>query len=57
MIYAPGLQTGLRRVKTLPGIREAIENRRWDEARQYVGVVSHVLNAYSARLDRAMAVR
>jgi N-acetylated-alpha-linked acidic dipeptidase len=54
MIYAPGLHTGYG-VKTLPGIREAIEERRWDEANQYMGVVSHALNAYSARMDRAIA--
>jgi N-acetylated-alpha-linked acidic dipeptidase len=52
MIYAPGLHTGYG-VKTLPGIREAIEERRWDEANHYVGVVSRALNAYSERLDRA----
>jgi N-acetylated-alpha-linked acidic dipeptidase len=54
MIYAPGLHTGYG-VKTLPGIREAIEERRWDEANQYMGVVSRALNAYSARMDRAIA--
>jgi N-acetylated-alpha-linked acidic dipeptidase len=56
MIYAPGLHTGYG-VKTLPGIREAIEERRWDEANQYIGVVSRALNAYSARLDRAIAAQ
>jgi N-acetylated-alpha-linked acidic dipeptidase len=54
MIYAPGLHTGYG-VKTLPGIREAIEERRWDEANQYIGVVSRALNNYSARMDRAIA--
>jgi N-acetylated-alpha-linked acidic dipeptidase len=54
MIYAPGLHTGYG-VKTLPGIREAIEERRWDEANQYMGVVSRALNAYSERMDRAIA--
>jgi N-acetylated-alpha-linked acidic dipeptidase len=54
MIYAPGLHTGYG-VKTLPGIREAIEERRWDEANQYIGVVSRALNAYSGRMDRAIA--
>ena len=54
MIYAPGAHTGYG-VKTLPGIREAIEERRWDEANQYIGVVSHALNAYSSRMDRAIA--
>ena len=54
MIYAPGMHTGYG-VKTLPGIREAIEERRWDEANQYMGVVSRALNAYSERMDRAIA--
>ncbi len=53
MVYAPGFHTGYG-VKTLPGIREAIEERRWDEADRYIGVVSRALNAYSARLDRAI---
>ncbi len=52
MLYAPGFHTGYG-VKTLPGIREAIEERRWDEANQYIGVVSRAINAYSASLDRA----
>jgi N-acetylated-alpha-linked acidic dipeptidase len=55
MLYAPGLHTGYG-VKTLPGIREAIEERRWDEANRYMGVVSRALNAYSARLDSAFSV-
>jgi N-acetylated-alpha-linked acidic dipeptidase len=53
MIYAPGAHTGYG-VKTLPGIREAIEDRRWDEANEYIGVVARALNAYSTRLDRAI---
>jgi N-acetylated-alpha-linked acidic dipeptidase len=56
MIYAPGLHTGYS-VKTLPGIREAIEERRWDEANRYIGVVAHALDAYGARLDRAASAR
>ncbi|MEA3173457.1 MAG: hypothetical protein QOF42_868, partial [Gammaproteobacteria bacterium] len=54
MVYAPGMHTGYG-VKTLPGIREAIEERHWDEANQYVGVVSRALNAYSAAMDAAVA--
>ena len=56
MVYAPGLNTGYG-VKTLPGVREAIEEGRWDEAKHYVGVVARALNAYSARLDQAVAPR
>jgi N-acetylated-alpha-linked acidic dipeptidase len=33
-IYAPGFYTGYG-VKTLPGIREAIEQRNWQEAREH----------------------
>ena len=55
MIYAPGLLTGYG-VKTLPGVREAIEQRRWTEAEKYAGVVGQVLDAYSDRLDRISAL-
>jgi N-acetylated-alpha-linked acidic dipeptidase len=34
-IYAPGYYTGYG-VKTMPGIREAIEQRKWDEAQQQI---------------------
>jgi N-acetylated-alpha-linked acidic dipeptidase len=34
-LYAPGFYTGYG-VKTLPGIREAIEQRNWEEARQQI---------------------
>jgi N-acetylated-alpha-linked acidic dipeptidase len=55
MLYAPGRYTGYG-VKTLPGIREAIEERQWDEANRYIGVVSRAISAYSARLDGAISV-
>ncbi len=54
MIYAPGLHTGYE-AKTLPAIREAIEDRRWDEANQYIAVVAQTLDAYRTTLDRAIA--
>jgi N-acetylated-alpha-linked acidic dipeptidase len=55
LVYAPGRFTGYG-AKTLPGIREAIEERQWDDANRNIGVVSRALNAYSARLDRAISV-
>lgn len=55
MIYAPGLQTGYG-VKTLPGVREAIEQRRWAEVDRFVTIVARALDAYSDRLDQATAV-
>jgi N-acetylated-alpha-linked acidic dipeptidase len=54
MIYAPGQHTGYE-AKTLPGIREAIEERRWEEADQYMGWSRDALNAYSAQLERVIA--
>jgi N-acetylated-alpha-linked acidic dipeptidase len=55
MIYAPGLQTGYG-TKTLPGVREAIEARRWAEAERYAGVIAGVLNAYCERMEKVTAV-
>ncbi len=54
LVYAPGLYTGYG-VKTLPGVREAIEERHWDEANQYIVATAKVLDAYSARIDAARA--
>lgn len=50
MIYAPGLHTGYG-VKTLPGVREAIEQRHWPEVDRYMIIIAGALNAYSDRLD------
>jgi N-acetylated-alpha-linked acidic dipeptidase len=55
LVYAPGLETGYG-VKTLPGVREGIEGRRWYEADRYAALTADVLNAYSDRLDKAAAV-
>jgi N-acetylated-alpha-linked acidic dipeptidase len=52
LVYAPGLYTGYG-VKTLPGVREAIEERHWDEANQYVVATAKVLDGYAARIDEA----
>ena len=54
-IYAPGRFTGYG-AKTLPGVREAIEDERWDDANKYAKLTADALNAYSARLDQATAV-
>ncbi len=55
VIYAPGLLTGYG-VKTLPGVREAIEERRFADAAKYVGVTGKALGAYAAKLDQATAI-
>ena len=41
-IYAPGYYTGYG-VKTLPGVREAIEEKHWDEADQQISIAAKVL--------------
>jgi N-acetylated-alpha-linked acidic dipeptidase len=50
-IYAPGMLTGYG-VKTVPGVREALEARRWDEANRYAAATAKVLDGYRAQLDR-----
>ncbi|MBC7570653.1 MAG: M28 family metallopeptidase [Spirosoma sp.] len=54
-IYAPGFYTGYG-VKTLPGIREAIEERKWDEASEQIQRVAKTLNGFSAQIDKASAM-
>jgi N-acetylated-alpha-linked acidic dipeptidase len=53
-IYAPGFYTGYG-VKTLPGVREAIEQRNWTEAEQQIGVVADTINQIAAAIDNATA--
>jgi N-acetylated-alpha-linked acidic dipeptidase len=55
LIYAPGRFTGYG-AKTLPGVREAIEDERWDDAVRYAKLTAGALDAYSDRLDQATAV-
>ncbi|HEY8848961.1 MAG TPA: transferrin receptor-like dimerization domain-containing protein, partial [Thermoanaerobaculia bacterium] len=54
-IYAPGFYTGYG-VKTVPGVREAIEEKRWTEASQQIEVVSRVIDAYATEVERAAAI-
>jgi len=49
-IYAPGFYTGYG-VKTLPGIREAIEQRNWKEAQEQIGVAASVLQQFTDYLN------
>ncbi|MGO9804382.1 MAG: transferrin receptor-like dimerization domain-containing protein [Steroidobacteraceae bacterium] len=54
-VYAPGMQTGYG-VKTLPGVREAIEAGRWEEAAAYIPITSQLLTRYCDALDSATAL-
>ena len=51
-IYAPGFYTGYG-VKTLPGVREAIEQRDYDEVKRQVAILADVLNTFSSQVERA----
>ncbi len=55
LIYAPGLLTGYG-VKTMPGVREAIDENLWDEANRYAAITAKALKNYCDRLDRATSV-
>ena len=50
LIYAPGFYTGYG-VKTLPGVREAIEQKRWSEVDTQVARVAKALQAEADLLD------
>lgn len=52
LVYAPGTLTGYG-AKTLPGVREAIEQCRFPDATTYVARTAAVLNAYADRLEAA----
>ncbi len=51
-IYAPGFYTGYG-VKTLPGIREAIEQRDWKEAEEQIVLVAGVIESLASEIDKA----
>lgn len=51
-LYAPGYYTGYG-VKTLPAIREAIEQREWTRAQAGIASVSAALSRYAAAIDTA----
>jgi N-acetylated-alpha-linked acidic dipeptidase len=55
LVYAPGLYTGYG-VKTLPGIREGIEQKQWDEARSFVPIVTSAVKTFTGDVDRATAL-
>lgn len=55
MIYAPGLYTGYG-VKTLPGVREAIEQKEWSEAGEQIPRTAAAIEREAALLDQMTKV-
>jgi N-acetylated-alpha-linked acidic dipeptidase len=52
LIYAPGAYTGYG-VKTIPGVREAIEQKKWKEADQQIVRAANALQDEAALVDSA----
>jgi N-acetylated-alpha-linked acidic dipeptidase len=55
LVYAPGFYTGYG-VKTLPGIREGIEQKQLDEARQFVPIVASAIDRLRGDVEKATAL-
>jgi len=55
-IYAPGFYTGYG-VKTLPAVREAIEQKNWKEAQEQIFVLSETINNFSDYLDKIITLK
>lgn len=54
-IYAPGYYTGYG-VKTMPGIREGIEQRNFNEAQENIHKVAKTLKSYSNELNKVVGL-
>ncbi len=50
-LYAPGFYTGYG-VKTIPGVREAIEQRNWKEAQEQIGIVARSIHNLASHLQK-----
>lgn len=50
-LYAPGFYTGYG-VKTLPGVREAVEQDNWTEAQDQIQILADVLRNFGGHLDK-----
>jgi len=55
LLYAPGYYTGYA-VKTMPGVREAIEQKEYSEAETEIGRVAKALQREAALLDSAASL-
>ena len=55
-LYAPGFYTGYG-VKTLPGVREAIEQKNWAEAQEQIRTLAGVFNKVNTHLQNMTALK
>jgi N-acetylated-alpha-linked acidic dipeptidase len=54
-IYAPGFYTGYG-VKTIPGVREAIEQKQWNDVEPQMKNASAVIQALASQIDAATRI-
>jgi N-acetylated-alpha-linked acidic dipeptidase len=54
-IYAPGFYTGYG-VKTLPGVREGIEEGNWSEAQERIRILATTLATFDSTIKAALAI-
>jgi len=54
-IYAPGFYTGYG-VKTLPGVREAIEQKEWQEAQEQIKILAQTLNSLDKHINSLCSI-
>jgi N-acetylated-alpha-linked acidic dipeptidase len=55
LIEAPGLYTGYG-AKTMPGVRESIEQHLWEQTSEYTAITARAIENYCDRLDAATAL-
>jgi N-acetylated-alpha-linked acidic dipeptidase len=54
LIYAPGVYAGYG-VKTIPGVREALEQGRFAEAQEQLVIAQNAINDEAAYLEKVVA--
>lgn len=54
-IYAPGFYTGYG-VKTLPGVREAIEQENWNEVKEQIALLTSTFISFKSHIDQLSAI-
>ena len=54
-IYAPGYYTGYG-VKTLPGLREGIEESNWGETKERIEILSQTLLKFDGAIQEALSI-
>jgi N-acetylated-alpha-linked acidic dipeptidase len=55
-LYAPGFYTGYG-VKTIPGVREAIEQREYTHVDKQIAIAADVLDSVSAQLEKIVQLQ